>query len=69
MDNRFSSPNLYDKLCSKQTDATGMLHQDRKAAPAKIKEATFKKGEHMSLYKGNLMMMKWKDKKRYLSCK
>ena len=63
MDNWFSSPDLFEKLCKNETDAIGTLRQNRKGVPAEIKQAKLKKGEHVSAYKDKLMIMKWKDKK------
>jgi hypothetical protein len=63
MDSWFSSPYLYHKLCNKQTDAMGTLHQNTKGVPAEIKPAKLKRGEHVSFYKDRLMIMKWKDRK------
>lgn len=63
MDNWFSSPDLYEKLCKTQTDAMGTLRQNRKGVPSEIKKSKLKKGGHVSVYKDKLMIMKWKDKK------
>jgi hypothetical protein len=43
--NWFPSPDLFHKLCSKQTDAMGILLQNRKGVPAEIKHAKLKTGE------------------------
>jgi hypothetical protein len=43
MDNWFPSPDLFHKPCSKQADAMGTLHQNRKGVPADIKRAKLKK--------------------------
>jgi hypothetical protein len=43
MFNWFSSPDLYSKLCNKQTDAMGTLHQNRKGVPDEIKKEKLKK--------------------------
>jgi hypothetical protein len=43
MDKWFSSPDLFHKLCSKQTDAMGTLSQNRKGGSAEIKRAKLKK--------------------------
>jgi hypothetical protein len=63
MDNWFSRPDLYHKLCSEQTDAVGTFRQNRKAFPAEILSTKLKKGEHFSVYKERLMIMMCKDKK------
>jgi hypothetical protein len=59
----FSSPDLCDKLCSKQTSAVGTLQQNRKGVPFETKKEKLKKGEHVSIFKDKLMIMKLKDKK------
>jgi hypothetical protein len=69
MENWFSSPDLFHKLCSKQTDTMGTVRQNKKGVSAEIKSAKLKKGEHVSVYKDRLMIMKWKNKKRHLSYK
>jgi hypothetical protein len=43
MDNWFSSPDLYRKLCSKQTNTMGTLHQNRKGVTEEIKKEKLKK--------------------------
>jgi hypothetical protein len=63
MDSWFSSPDLFHKLCSKQTDAMGTLRQNTEGVPAEIKCAILTKGKYVSFYKARLMIMKWKDKK------
>jgi hypothetical protein len=39
MNNWFSRPDLFYKLCSKQTDTMGTLHQNGKDVPPEIKSA------------------------------
>jgi hypothetical protein len=56
-------PRPVHKLCSKQADAVGTLYQNRKGVTAEIKNAKLKKGEHVSVYKDRLMIMKWKKQK------
>jgi phosphatidylserine decarboxylase len=63
MNNWFSNPDLLHKLCSKQTDAVGTLHQNRKDVSAEIKNTKQKKGKHVSVSKDRLMIMKLKNKK------
>jgi hypothetical protein len=58
MDNWFTSPDLFHKLCSKLTDAMGTLHKNSKGVPTEIKRAKLKMGEHVSVYKDRLMIMK-----------
>ena len=38
MDNWFSSPDLFEKLCNRNTDAIGTLCQNRKGVPSEIKK-------------------------------
>jgi hypothetical protein len=45
IDNWFSSPDLHEKLCSKQGDVMETLHQTRNSVPAELKEK-LKKREH-----------------------
>jgi hypothetical protein len=40
----------------------GTLHQSSKGVPAEIKGAKLTKGEHVSVCKGRLLIMKWKTK-------
>jgi hypothetical protein len=62
MDNWFSRPDLYRKLCSRQTDAMGTLRQNRKGVTDEIRKTQLKK-ENVAVYKDKLMISKWKDKK------
>jgi hypothetical protein len=41
----------------------GILCQNRKGVPVEVKNAKLKKGEHISIFRDKLMIMKWKDKK------
>jgi hypothetical protein len=61
--NSFSSQELFCKLSSKQSDAMGTLHQNRKGVLAKIKSAKLTKEQYVSVYADRLMIMKWKDNK------
>ncbi|XP_064641303.1 piggyBac transposable element-derived protein 4-like [Lineus longissimus] len=63
MDNFFSAPQLYDKLCESNTDAVGTLRANRKEVPKQLTGKRLKKGEIAALYCGKLMALKWKDKK------
>jgi hypothetical protein len=67
MDNLFLSQDLFQKLCSKQTDAKGTLHQNKNCVPTEIKSVKLEKGEHVLVFIDRLMIMKGKNKKRYLS--
>jgi hypothetical protein len=63
LDNWLSSQDLFHNLYSKQTDAMGALHQNRKDVPTEIKSAKLEKKEHVSVYEDRLLIMKWKNKK------
>jgi hypothetical protein len=58
MDNWFSSPDLYSKLCSRQTGTMGTLRHNRKGVPDELKKAKLKKGENVAVYKDKLMVLK-----------
>ena len=62
-DNWYTSINLFDYLVSKMTDCTGTINKKRKGIPKEVKEANLKVGDCVSMYKGKLMVMKWKAKK------
>jgi hypothetical protein len=47
----FFSPELYDKLCSKQINTVGTLCQNGNGVPVEIKKAKLEKGEHLSIFK------------------
>jgi hypothetical protein len=51
VDNWFSSPDLFHKLYSKEMDAVGTLHLNRKGVPNETQNALLKKGGHASVYK------------------
>jgi hypothetical protein len=63
MDNFFSSPQLYKKLCENHTDAVGTLRSNRQGVPKQLVQTKLKQGELKSFYSDKIMVMKWKDKK------
>lgn len=67
MDYWYSSPDLFHKLCGKQSSTIRTLHQHRKGVSAVIKTIKLKKGEHISIYKDRLMIMKWGKKNCLIS--
>jgi hypothetical protein len=50
MDNWFSSPDLYEKLCSKQINAMETFHQNKNSVLAELK-VKLKKREHVGLHR------------------
>jgi len=63
MDNFFTSPELFDKLCENFTDAVGTIRSNAKDFPKDVLEKTLKKGEVTAVYRNKLMALKWRDKK------
>lgn len=66
MDSYYTSPPLFDFLVSHMTDAVGTLRKNRKGIPKEILKAKLKKGQDITMYKGKLMVMQWRDKKEVL---
>lgn len=63
MDNYYNSPELYDILLSKRTDAYGTLRKDRKGLPGNFSKIKLKKDQAVCWEKEGLLVMKWHDKK------
>lgn len=63
LDNYYSSPKLYDDLYAQQTMTVGTARLNRKNMPVALKNANLKKGEVIYRQKGNLLALKWKDKR------
>ena len=64
MDNFFSSPELFQQMLPKQIYCCGTVHLNRRGMPEAIKAAKLKKrGEIITMQKGNLVATAWKDKK------
>ena len=66
MDNFFSSPQLFQQMLPKQIYCCGTVHLNRRGMPEAIKAAKLKKrGEIITMQKGNLVATAWKDKKKW----
>lgn len=64
MDNFFSSPKLYEDLEKDQIYCTGTVRANRQGMPAALKNKKLKnRGESITLTKGNMTAIAWKDKK------
>ena len=62
MDNFYSSPDLFQRLVQRTTDAVGTVKITRKGMPVNLKKK-LKKGEVVSAKCGKLVALKWKDKR------
>ena len=62
MDNFYSSPDLFQRLVQRTTDAVGTVKIMRKGMPIDLKKK-LKKGEVVSAKCGKLVALKWKDKR------
>ena len=62
MDNFYSSPDLFQRLVQRTTDAVGTVSITRKVMPMDLKKE-LKKGEVVSAKCGKLVALKWKDKR------
>jgi hypothetical protein len=49
---------MCDKLCNKQTEAMGTVHQNRNGVLVEIKKTELRKGENVMVYKDKVMIMK-----------
>jgi hypothetical protein len=63
LDNYYSSPILFDNLNNQSTSAVGTVRLNRKQIPSAVKNANLKKGEVVYRQRGNLLALKWKDKR------
>lgn len=64
MDNFFSSPKLYEDLEKDQIYCTGTVRANRQGMPAAVKNKKLKqRGDSLTLQKGNMSAIAWKDKK------
>ncbi|XP_013773405.1 piggyBac transposable element-derived protein 4-like [Limulus polyphemus] len=66
MDNYYSLPPLFDFLVSHMTDAIGTLRKNLKEIPKEVSKAKLKKGQDITMYKGKLMVMQWRDKREVM---
>jgi hypothetical protein len=63
LDNWYTSPNLVDTLCARETDIVRTMRTNRKEFPEFVKRARLKKGETVAAFlKKQMIMMKWKEK-------
>ena len=70
MNNFFSSPELFQQMLPKQIYCCGTVRLNGRGMPEAIRAAKLKKrGETITMQKGNLVVTAWKDKKMvtYLS--
>ncbi|PNF34414.1 hypothetical protein B7P43_G13948 [Cryptotermes secundus] len=65
MDSYFSSPALYDDLLEHRINLCGTVRNDRRGMPQEIrpKSLKLKKGDIVTRVKGNLSVVRWKDKR------
>ena len=63
VDNFYTSPELFEILLDKKTDAVGTVRSSRKMLSQEVKSKVLKKGETVVQYKHKMMHMKWRDKK------
>ena len=62
MDNWYSSPHLFKQLHQKKTDAVETVRPSRRNMPKDLKN-NVDRGQTIVRYSGELMALKWKDKK------
>ena len=62
-DNFYTSPALCKRLLTLGFGSCGTVRIDRRNIPAKFKEAAPKKGEIATYHDGELLGLKWKDKR------
>jgi Transposase IS4/DDE_Tnp_1-like zinc-ribbon len=63
MDNFYSSPELFNVLLSRSTDAYGTVRPNRKGMPSEMKRKKINAGEMIAWRKDKLLAFKWKDKR------
>lgn len=63
MDRRYSSPELFHKLMEKQFFPVGTVMKSRKNLPHVFDDKKLKTGEVINRRKGQLLAIKWKDKR------
>lgn len=66
LDNFYNSVQLAEKLMENQTNMCGTLQQKREGNPVEVVQYKLAKGEHISRQKGDITVMKWKDKRNVL---
>ena len=63
MDNFYSSVDLFRDLETKMFGCTGTIRKNRKGLPLDMKTTKLTRGEAIYFQSGNLLGLKWKDKK------
>lgn len=66
MDNYYNSVKLAEFLHERKTHVVGTLRNNRKGNPKKVISCKLRKGEMTFQRKGNVMVLKWKDKREVL---
>lgn len=67
LDNFYNSVTLAEDLMEKQTNMCGTLQQNREGNPTVVVQQKLKKGESVSRQKGDVTVMKWRDKRNVLT--
>ncbi|GFU62153.1 piggyBac transposable element-derived protein 4 [Trichonephila clavipes] len=62
-DKFYASLELVELPIDSKTDICGTLRPNRKGLPVSLKSSTLKKGEIIAFQKGEMCVLKWKDKK------
>lgn len=62
-DNYYSSPTLFSELCAEGTSAVGTARLNRKEMPKALKEMKLCKGHVIFRQRGELLALKWMDKR------
>lgn len=62
-DNFYTSPELFDILLQRQTDAYGTVRSNRQGMPAEFRKEKLPRGSIVAWQKGKTIALKWKDKK------
>lgn len=67
LDNFYNSVMLAEDLLSRQTKMCGTLQSHRAGNPREVVDAKLKKGEVISRQKGDVTVLKWRDKRNVLT--
>lgn len=67
LDNFYNSVALSESLMEKGTNMSGTLQVKREGNPKVVVDAKLKKGEYISRQKGDVTVMKWRDKRNVLT--
>ena len=63
MDNFFTFTHLFDFVCQQNNDVVGTVRANSKCILQELMSKGMKKGKVVAMYKGNLMVLRWRDKK------